>query len=210
MAIQQPLLRTALEQRLSDQQDLRLVGDSLDGETALRLITAIKPDIAIIEDSLPVLSGRELAELVREEAPATKIVLLLPPGARERIGEELLALVDALLLADDNPAHLVQALRTVALGQRFICALLGICNACEGFGEISPVQYEKLSERERDILGLMVEQQSAHQISRLLGINYRELHRHREAICQKLNIDSTDPDTLHLFAIRHRNDFEAS
>ncbi len=210
LAVQQPMLRTALEQRLSDLPDLRIAGDSMEGDTALRLIAAVKPDIALIEDALPVLTGRELAEMIREENISTKIILLLPPGTRERLSEDLQELADSLMFSDDNPAHIVRAIRTVLSGRRYVCPLLGSCNACEGFGHIPPAKLERLSELERDILGLMAEQQSAHQIARFLGINYRDLHRHREAICEKLELDTDDHQGQNLFVIRHKRDFEGN
>jgi len=208
LALQQPLLRTALELRISQQPDLLLVGDSHEPETALRLIIATKPDIALIEDHPGALNGRELAARIRSDAPEARIVLLLPHGARERISDELRNLSHAILLSDDQPSHIVRALRTVASGERFVCPLLGMCNACDGYGDIDPKRFDALDEIERDIIGLMVEQQSAHQISRYLEINYRELHRRREAICEKLNIDPTEENTLNMFVIRHQQEFK--
>lgn len=192
---------------MSGQPDLRIVGDSMDGETALGLIKAVRPDVALIEDHLPVMSGRELAERIREEKLESKVILLLPPGTRERLSEDLQTLADSLMFSDDNPAHIVRAVRTVLAGRRYICPLLGTCNACNGFGQIATEKLDKLSELERDILGLMAEQQSAHQIARYLGINYRDLHRHREALCEKLGFESDDDGELQMFVVRHRSDF---
>jgi DNA-binding NarL/FixJ family response regulator len=210
LAIQQPMLRSSMEQRMSGQPDLRIVGDSMDGETALGLIEALRPDVALIEDHLPVMSGRELAEMIREAKLQTKVILLLPPGTRERLSEDLQALTDSLMFSDDNPAHIVRAVRTVLAGRRYICPLLGTCNACDGFGHISQEKLDELSELERDILGLMAEQQSAHQIARYLGINYRDLHRHREALCEKLGFESDNDSELQMFVVRHRADFPQS
>jgi two-component system, NarL family, invasion response regulator UvrY len=202
------MLRSSMEQRMSGQPDLHIVGDSMDGETALGLIEAVRPDVALIEDHLPVMSGRELAERIREEKLETKVILLLPPGTRERLSEDLQALADSLLFSDDNPAHIVRAVRTVLSGRRFICPLLGTCNACDGFGHIPAEKLDQLSELERDILGLMAEQQSAHQIARFLGINYRDLHRHREAICDKLGVEAESDTGLQLFVVQHQSDMQ--
>jgi DNA-binding NarL/FixJ family response regulator len=207
LAIQQLLLRSAIEQRLEGQSDLFLAGDSMDGETALRLISAVQPDVVLIEDALPVLSGREVAQRLRELDPTPYIVLLLPPGGRERLSEALEQLADAILFSDDNPAHIVRAVRTVLSGRRFVCPLLGACNACDGFGELPEARLAALSELERDILGLMAEQRSSHNIARYLGISYRELHRLREGICEKLDIDSSHSNTPVSFAILHRREF---
>lgn len=202
LALANPMVKSSLELRMRGFLDLVVVGEAGNGQTALVEILASRPRVAVIEDNLPIVDGLSLAQALAAQAAQVRTVLLLSPGRRDRLSARLLEVVDAVLFSDDNPGHIVQAIRSAAVGKAFICPLLGVCNACEGFGEIQEGTWSGLTETQRDILGLMAEERDAHTIGRMLGISYRAVQRERELICQQLQV-SPQPGILEVVAVRH-------
>jgi len=188
LAIEHPLLRYALIERINASADMTVVGEADNGETALESINVLRPNAVLIQDSLQIVTGLEIAAELRKQEKEVRIVLLVSPDARERLNERIYSNADAILYSDDAVSHILHAIRTTLDGRSFVCPLLGLCNACDGFGYIDELRLATLSELERDILGLMAEKKSAHRIARDLDISYASLQRHRELICRKLSI----------------------
>jgi DNA-binding NarL/FixJ family response regulator len=151
------VLRLGLGALLANQPDLCLVGEATTGDEAQRLCEELQPDVLLLDLSMPGRPARETVGFVRERSPVTRVVILSAycDGAAVR---ELVALgVDGYVVKDDAPDAAVRAIRSVSRGDtwfsRPVMAELAGREAAEGRRENGP----ELTERERQLLGMLAD-----------------------------------------------------
>jgi len=182
--------RTLLER----EGDLEVVGEASDGEEAVRLIETLQPDVAILDISMPKLSGIEVTRRVKPKMPSLAILILTAYDNDEYVFALLEAGAAGYLLKDVPSHEIVEAVRSVYAGESVLHpsiarkviqrAIAGSVKASEGKSEI------ELSEREKEVLKLAAKGLTNKDIAETLCISIRTVQGHINSIFHKLGVGS--------------------
>jgi two-component system, NarL family, response regulator NreC len=188
---------------LAAQADFKLVGEAADGLEAVQLVQKNKPDVLLLDLMIPRLHGLEVTRQVRKENPNTRVIILSMHADEPYVMEALRNGASGYVLKDCTSADLVEAVRTVAAGRRYLSPILAeraLTGYVEHPGESELDVYETLTNRERLVLQLAAEGKTSGEIATALFISPRTAETHRANLMRKLNLRSqTD---LVRFAIR--------
>ena len=197
------ILREALIILLSQQENIEVVGEAADGIEALKNIARIKPDIAIIDISLPKLNGIDLASRLKQEFPEIRIIILTMHKSEEFIAKALQAGVKGYILKDNALEELIQSIEAVYQGDIFLSQ--GVTqHVINGYLKSIPGDYatkEQISSRERGVLQLLAEGKSNKEISDILFLSIKTVETHRANIMRKLGFKNIID--LVLYAVRN-------
>ncbi len=182
--------RTLLER----EPDMEVVGEAADGEEALRLLNKLKPDVAILDISMPKLSGIEVTRQIKPQLPTLAILILTAYDNDEYVFALLEAGAAGYLLKDVPSREVVDAVRAVHSGESVLHpaiarkviqrAITGSAKTSEGKSEI------ELSEREKEVLKLAAKGQNNKEIADALCISIRTVQGHINSIFHKLGVGS--------------------
>ncbi|MFO1443499.1 response regulator transcription factor [Bacillus sp. Bva_UNVM-123] len=179
IAEDQGLLRGALGSLLDFEDDLEVIAQVRNGQEALDSILALKPDICLMDIEMPIKSGLDVAEELRELGSDCKIIILTTfarPGYFERAVK---AEVHGYMLKDGSSDELAEAIRNVMKGKReFASELI--------FGSIK--EENPLTEREREVLRMVAEGKTAKEISTSLFLSTGTVRNYMSEIISKLNV----------------------
>lgn len=197
------LVRQGFKALLAGERDFRLLGEAADGLEALALVERCKPNVLVLDLMIPRLHGLEVTRQVRQECPATRVVILSMHADEPYVMEALRNGASAYVLKDCTAADLTKAVREAAAGRRYLSPALAE-RAIEGYmrkpGEVGLDAYETLTTRERQVLQLAAEGWSNPDVAKKLFISARTAETHRANLMRKLGLKSqTD---LVKFAIR--------
>ena len=197
------LVRQGFKLVLLAEQDFKLVGEAADGLEAVQLAEKKKPSVLLLDLMIPRLHGLEVTRQVHKESPATKIVILSMHADEPYVMEALRNGASGYVLKDCTAADLVQAVRTVVAGRRYLSPALAeraLTGYVEHPGESELDVYDTLTNRERLVLQLAAEGKTSAEIATALFISPRTAETHRANLMRKLGLRSqTD---LVRFAIR--------
>ena len=198
------ILRESLVILLSQQENIEVVGAAGDGQEAYRKILELKPDIAVLDISIPNLNGLDLAEKLRAEMPEVKVVILTMHKSGEFVSKALRAGVRGYVLKDNALEELMECInlvfdRKVYLSQDITGIVVdGFVNNNREYPETGE---NAISLREKEILQLLAEGKSNKDISDLLNLSIKTVETHRANIMRKLGFRHiTD---LVLYAVRN-------
>lgn len=201
LADDQTVLRDGLRSLLESNPDLTVVGEAANGSDAVREIEKLRPDVAVLDISMPQLNGIDAAQFVRDRCPGTKVVILSVAADAESIYRAFQAGAAGYLLKSSAGREVVQAVRAAHLGKRYLSDQI-TDTVVEGYGrepqEKSPM--ESLSRRERQILQLLADGRSAPEIAKLLSLSPRTVETYRARMMEKLGIK--DFRELIVFAVK--------
>lgn len=199
------IMREGLRYLLNTQSDLRVISEAANGRQAVEQASLHKPDVVIMDIAMPELNGIEAAAQIRAAAPGTQVVILSMHATREHVYRAFSAGVMAYLLKDSAGQELVEAVRAVHLGQRYVSKRIADL-VLNGFMDLRAHSMEKdrledLSGREREVLQLVVEGKSSAEIAQTLYLSPKTIETYRSRIMEKLGIK--DLPGLVKFAIQH-------
>ena len=197
------LVRQGLKLLLEAEKTFQLVGEAGDGLEAVRLVEKHRPNILVLDLMIPRLHGLEVTRVVRRDHPETKVIILSMHADEPYVMEALRNGASGYVLKDATGADLVQAVKDVRAGRRYLSPVLAE-RAYTGYverpGESELDVYETLTNRERLVLQLAAEGSSNPVIAKKLFISPRTAETHRANLMRKLGLRSqTD---LVRFAIR--------
>ena len=184
------IVRTGIRHVLENEPGFTVVGEASNGAEALALAAEVRPDVAVLDISMPGISGLETAAALRRESPATRVLILSMYDNTEYVREALRAGVHGYLLKDSAAAELGEAIRTVCRGEAFfsppVARQLGA--AFRGDGPTPDSALSLLSARERQVLAGIARGQTNKEIAQELGISHRTVESHRESLMRKLEV----------------------
>ena len=196
------MLRDGLRSLLEASGEIEVVGEAGDGRAALDAIERLKPDVVLMDISMPGLDGVQATEILHERLPALRIVMLSMVADAEIIYRALRAGAFGYLVKASAGREVVQAVRSVQRGKRFLSEQVSekiVDDYAREVRKKSPL--ESLSGRERQVLQLLAEGRSAPDIARAISISPRTVETYRERIREKLGL--RDQRELILFAVQH-------
>lgn len=197
------LVRQGFKLVLTAESDFRLVGEAADGLEAVQLVEKKKPNVLLLDLMIPRLHGLEVTRQVHRDSAGTKVIILSMHADEPYVMEALRNGASGYVLKDCTAGDLVQAVRTVVAGRRYLSPALAeraLTGYVEHPGESELDVYETLTNRERLVLQLAAEGKTSAEIATGLFISPRTAETHRANLMRKLGLRSqTD---LVRFAIR--------
>jgi two-component system response regulator NreC len=183
------LVRQSLKSLL-EREGFQVVGEASDGQEAIQRVESLRPDIAVMDISMPILNGVDAARELSRSFPKTKSILLTQHDEDQYISEALEAGVMGYVLKSQAASDLVQAIGQVSRGQFYLSP--GVSSAvAQAFRSKSEKPRDPLTSRERQVLQLIAEGKSTKDVASLLGISVKTAESHRTRLMQKLDIHET-------------------
>lgn len=179
------VVRVGLEQLLATFEDVDLVGSAEGGEQAVELCLAERPDVLLLDLSMPDLDGIEVTRRLAEAAPETRIVVFTSFSDRERIVQAIDAGAIGYLLKDAEPDEIHAAIRAAARGEAPLAPRAAAALLAERSTRPAAVE---LTAREREVLGLVVAGMANKQIARRLGISEKTVKGHLTNLFQRIGV----------------------
>jgi DNA-binding NarL/FixJ family response regulator len=203
-----PFFRDGLRRALEAVPGFRVVAEAGDGRTALDVIRALVPQVAVLDVGLPVMDGCAVVRSVREERLPVEVAFLTISDDGELFDKALEWDVKGYMLKDCTDVEIVQCVRAVAQGQHFTCPvmttyLVNKTRRIESFVRTAP-GLKQLTRQEHAILALIAQDRTSKEIAEVLGIAQKTVDAHRSNICRKLEIHGNH--ALSRFAMRHRHE----
>lgn len=199
-----PLVQEGIIARLESEASLEVVGAANDGQQALELIAEAKPDVVLMDISMPVMTGFEATERLRAEQPDVRVLILSMHENREYILKLIQCGAAGYVLKDVSSGELVTAIQTVHRGGTYFSS--GASQSLFGQADLAMLapgsESETLTAREQEVLKLLAEGASNKDVARQLEISVRTAETHRQNIKNKLNIQTSAG--LVRYAIEHK------
>jgi len=189
------ILREGLRALLSDDQSLEVVAEAEDGIEAIRCIETHKPDLVLLDLSMPRMGGIAVIKDVKSRFPETKILVLTLHDSDEYILEAVRSGAEGYCLKDASHRDLVYAIKKVLAGKSYLSP--GISEkVMEDYLEDRPAlktrsSWETITRREKDVLELVGEGYRNQDIAKGLGISVKTVEKHRANIMAKLDVHTT-------------------
>ena len=195
------VVRSGLRRILLSQPNWEVVAEAADGKDAISKATETKPDVAILDYSLPRINGMEATRQIRARLPKTEVLIFTMHDSEALIQELLKAGARGYLLKTDATRYLIAAIESLALHRPFFTAKVSE-QLLDTFLAQPERQVSALTNRERGVVQLIAEGHTNKQIAHILSISLKTVETHRSAIMRKLSLSSSAG--LVRYAIRNR------
>jgi DNA-binding NarL/FixJ family response regulator len=197
------VVRDGLRYMLEAQGDIVVVGDAADGRQAVRQVAQLKPDVALLDVAMPELNGIDATLQIRTDVPGTQVIILSMHSTTEHIVGALRAGALGYLLKESAGVEVVNAVRAVQAGQRYLSGKIteSLIDEYLQFTAEAVSPLDRLTGREREILQMVAEGKTSAQIGDILSISTKTVETYRSRIMHKLQL--TDLPGLVRFAIQH-------
>ena len=196
------MVRDGLRLLLQTQPDICVVGEVADGREAVEAVLRLKPDVVLMDLAMPVLNGADATKLILDKHESTRIIMLSMHSTVEHVFRAMQAGALGYLRKESAGSEVVDAVRAVHAGRRYLSQKITesvVDDYIRKRAVDSPL--ESLSQREREILQLLVEGRSGIEIARQLHVSPKTVDTYRSRMMQKLGIG--DLPGLVKFALQH-------
>ena len=205
-----PFFRQGVRNVLGAEPDIAVVAESDDGQAALDLLVEVKPDVVLMDVSLPGLNGLQVTQRLKARCPEINVIILTAYDDDEQIYHAVRIGASAYFAKDVDPVHLIDTIRTVAQGYTVIAGKRltpeetgqWLLELYRRYG-IRPedVSFSPLTTREMGVLQLIINGLSNKEIARELAISQQTVKNHITSILAKLNL--ADRTQAAIYALRH-------
>jgi DNA-binding NarL/FixJ family response regulator len=199
------IVRQGIAALLAKEPDLDVIYQAVDGADAIKQIGELKPDVVIMDISMPQVNGIEATQRVLADGFCGKVIVLTQYEKEEYVRQALQAGVSGYLSKDSIKEELIEAVRRVHSGERYLSSSISSLVVDDYYRKVRQKDLNRsvpiLTKREVEILQLIAEGYSSKQIAERLYLSVRTVDFHRKNIIQKLDI--RDVAGLTRFAIKH-------
>ncbi len=204
------ILRDGLKALLGMASDVEVVGEARTGSEAVAVAARLRPEVVLMDISMPELDGVEACRRIRQQAPEARVLFLTMHESEEYFFRALQAGAAGYIVKRTAAADLLAAVRAVARGESFLSPSLAHAlvtdyaergsRASAATAEAASDSYESLTSREREVLQLVGEGNTNQEIAVRLHISIKTVQSHRAAVMEKLGLR----DVTHLvrYAVR--------
>jgi DNA-binding NarL/FixJ family response regulator len=198
------IVRQGLVGILASSPEIEVVGEAADGHEAVEKSLQARPDVAVLDVSMPRLNGIEAARRIHDALPATRILVLTMHDDEEYVLKMVKAGASGYLLKDSAADELIAAIRALRAGKAYFGphASKALAEAYQRREPAPEDPYERLTDREKEIFQLVVEGKNNREIAGVLFISPKTVDNHRTHLMEKLGVHST-PELVR-FAARHK------
>jgi len=198
------VFRRGLKSLLETRSGFQVCGEAANGSEACAATKRLKPDILLLDVSMPDKDGIQVAEEVQESCPSTAVILITASESAATLAEAFAAGAKSVVYKSDAGKDLIKAIEAVSEGKKFISPeVTEILMKSNLFGArpATHPELDMLTEREREVLGLLAEGKNPKEIGLALRISPRTVNIHRANIMDKMRFHSLSE--LIFFAVRH-------
>jgi DNA-binding NarL/FixJ family response regulator len=201
-----PVVRRGIRAILDSQPGLQVCGEAADGAEAMELVKKDKPDLVVLDLTMPKMNGLEVTAAVREQSPETTVLVLSMHFSEELAREALRCGALGNMLKSDADAELLAAVDHMRHHEPFFTAKLAVTMA-ENFvagpaeGDPEGQSDSPLTDREIQVVQLLAEGKSNKEVAAALGVSTRTVESHRNHIMRKMSFTSFSD--LIRFAVRN-------
>jgi len=186
------LVRTGLRAIIDSESDMEVVGEARDGLEGLEKVRELRPDIVIMDITMPNLGGLEATRVLKKEAPDVKVIVLTIHESEEMFFRSLEAGAEGYVSKAAPEWELVAAINTVRSGHCYLNPTMTKVMVNMYLEKVRRGEgadpYETLSEREREILALVASGRTSNQIAQMLHLSEHTVHNHRSRLMEKLGV----------------------
>ena len=205
-----PFFRQGVRDVLDKEDDIEVIAESGDGQEALELLRDIRPDVVLMDVNLPAMNGLKVTQKLKNQCPDINVIILTAYDDEEQIYHAIRIGASAYFAKDVDPSHLLDTVRTVAEGYYVIASKRMTPSQAEQwlleryrrYGlKPEDVTFSPLTDREMEILELIIEGLSNKEIALRLSISQQTVKNHVTSILAKLNL--ADRTQAAIYALRH-------
>lgn len=196
------LVREGLRKLIEEREDLRVVAEATTGQEAIELCQKLRPDLVLMDISMPGLSGIDATRRICKNTPGTKVLILSMHDNQGYVEEVLRSGASGYVLKDSAASDLLQAIDAVRGGDSFLSPTVTqqVVDAIARPADRPVAAASQLTDREREVLTLIAEGLSSKEIAQKLGVSLKTIESHRANLMDKLDIHKVSG--LVRFAIR--------
>ena len=183
-------VRHGLRLLIESQPDMTVIAEVSDGNAAMQHALALKPDVIVMDISMPGMNGLAATRALKEKQPKVAIVTLTRHGDDAYVQELLRAGVAGYVLKQSAPAELLQAIRAAAAGGQYLDSALTARVTARLLGRADKVKKTavELSEREAEVLRLIASGYSNKEIAGRLSLSVKTVEAHKANAMRKLGL----------------------
>lgn len=189
------LVRQGIRALLEKSDDIQVVGEAEDGQQALDLAKQLKPDVIVMDHSMPRLNGTQAAEQIRAERLPCQVIMLSMYSDETLVRQALRSGVKGYLLKWSVVEELLLAIRAACRGETFISSQLSGVFLADVLAQKSDPDkrspYGRLSAREIQVLKLIAEGCTNNAIAQAMEISVKTVEKHRKSLMAKLDVHDT-------------------
>jgi DNA-binding NarL/FixJ family response regulator len=195
------LMRNGLEAMLESEPGYEVIGVAADGMSAMRTVSELKPDIVMMDLTMPRTSGIDAIVQIKRKHPQIKIVALTFHKEDKYIHATLEAGADAYVLKDDSRTELFSALASVTGGKNYLSpsivdkVVAGYISGTEATSD--KPSWEILTRREREVIKLIAEGKRTKEIATYLSLSPKTIEKHRTNLMRKLDLHNVSEVTVY-------------
>jgi DNA-binding NarL/FixJ family response regulator len=187
------IVRDGLKAQLALVEGVEVIGESVDGDDAVRTCRSLRPDVVVMDLGMPVLNGIEATRQIQEECPDIRVVVLSMHSEQRYVTEALQSGASAYVLKDAAFEELADALKTVESGGVYLSPRVqaAMVDAYAGRApRMRGVSPRSLSPREREVLQLIAEGLNTKEVATRLCLSVKTVETHRRQVMHKTGANS--------------------
>ena len=200
------VVRHGLRALLEKTDDIEVVGEADDGQAALDSVRRLAPDVLVLDIGMPRLNGIQAAAQVRDQYPATRVVILSMYSDETLVRQALRSGADAYVLKRSATEELLLAIRAASRAEMFLSPSISRGIVAEVLTQPAPSaetqSFDHLTAREHQVLQLIAEGQTNNQIAEIMRLSVKTVEKHRATLMTKMAVH--DVATLVRTALKHR------
>jgi DNA-binding NarL/FixJ family response regulator len=185
------VVRRGLRAIFDSRPGYEVVGEAADGNAAVAAVVELKPDVVIMDFSLPSLNGLEATRRIRHECPKTEVMIFTMHDSETVIRDVLQAGARGYVLKSDADGQVIEAVRALANHRPYFSWKVSEALLDEFLDRAERNPPGALTPREREIVQLIAEGNSNKEIARHLGVSIKTVETHRSAAMRKLGVSTT-------------------
>lgn len=188
------LFRSGIKALLQRQKDLEVVGEAGDGHEGVKRAQSLRPDVVLLDLHMPGISGCEAVQLIAGCENPPRVVMLTVSEDADDLLETLRAGAQGYLLKNIDADFLIDAIRRAAAGDAVMSPqmtaklMASVRGVTQGAVPQAPASHEKLTQREREVMGFLAQGASNKEIARSLDLAESTVKIHIQSILKKLNL----------------------
>ena len=185
------VVRSGLRAIIETRADWAVCGEAVDGRDAVALALKLKPDVAIVDYSMPVMNGLEVSRRIKSHHLPTEVLILTMHESEDILTEVLLAGVRGFLLKSDARSHLIAAIEALLDHRPYFTSVLLEKLLHDYLANKKDKSEVLLSSREQSVVQLIAEGHTNKSVGAVLNLSVKTVETHRASAMRKLNISST-------------------
>jgi DNA-binding NarL/FixJ family response regulator len=200
------VVRQGTRALLSAVPEWEIVGEADNGRDAVSLTAELKPDIVILDISMPELNGLDATRQIKKKSPETEVLIFTGQETEELVHDVFDSGARSYIMKTDAADHLIDAIKALSEHKHFFTSRISeivFARYIQEKGTLEGAREKsRITDREREIVQLLAEGKSSKEIATILGISVRTVETHRAAIMKKLGLKSFSE--LIRYAVRNK------